>query len=35
MRTKTTEQIAKLNDLCRHAMGIGGKLYQTNLFATA
>jgi hypothetical protein len=29
METKTTEQIAKLNDLCRRAMGIGGRLFQT------
>jgi len=28
-KTNTAEQIAKLNDLCRCAMGLAGKLYQT------
>ncbi|HEY5328270.1 MAG TPA: DUF3768 domain-containing protein [Acidobacteriaceae bacterium] len=29
MSNTTTSKIAELNDLCRKAMGIGGKLFQT------
>jgi hypothetical protein len=29
MINATTQRIAELNDLCRKAMGIGGKLFQT------
>jgi hypothetical protein len=29
MKSDTTEKIAKLNDLCRTAMGVAGRVYQT------